>query len=305
MSLLVVGSVALDSVETPHETRERILGGSASFFSVVASLITPVRLVAVVGEDFPDEHLELFRQRKVDIQGLKREKGKTFFWRGRYLDNMVDRETLDTQLNVFEKFEPVLPDAYKDSEYVFLANIDPRLQLQVLGQIRDPKFVACDTMNFWLSGESRKIFEEVLKSVDLLFLNDEEARLLSGEHSLVKAAAAIRKKGVGQVIVKRGDAGAQLYDEYGVFLAPAFPLENVVDPTGAGDSFAGGFMAYLAYTDRFDSATIRRAMIFGSAMASFAVEAFSVDRFRKLDRDTLLERCCSFRKLVEFEDVNL
>ncbi|MCC6749745.1 MAG: sugar kinase [Deltaproteobacteria bacterium] len=305
MSLLVVGSVALDSVETPVEGRDEVLGGSASFFATVASLLVPVRLVAVVGEDFPVEHIEFLARRGVDLQGLQRVAGRTFRWAGRYLPNMVDRETLDTQLNVFEHFRPTLPASYRDSNFVFLANIDPALQLDVLRQVERPRLVACDTMNFWLRDRHLDAVKEVLRSVDLLILNDEEARLLSGQANLVKAVAAIRLLGVKRVIVKRGDAGAMLYGDEGIFWVPAFPLENVVDPTGAGDCFAGGFMSYLARTGDLGPANLRRAMVFGSATASFAVEDFSVDRFRTLEESALLERCQAFARLVRFEEVRL
>ena len=305
MSLLVVGSVALDTVETPRERRERVLGGSASFFSSVASLITPVRLVAVVGDDFPQEHLEFFSTREIDLDGLQRVSGKTFHWSGRYLSNMVERETLDTQLNVFAEFRPALPPHYADSRYVFLANIDPGLQLDVLRQIKRPDLVAVDTMNFWLQGDSLGTLKQVLQRADVVFLNDEEARILSGHHNLVRAAAGIRRMGVERVIIKRGDAGAMLFDEQGIFWAPAFPVEEVVDPTGAGDSFAGGFLAFLAHSGAVGPDELRQAMIFGSAAGSYAVEAFSIDRFRTLTRDELLARCQSFARLVEFKRVML
>lgn len=304
MSLLVVGSVALDSVETPFAKHESVLGGSASFFATVASLLdTPARVVAVVGEDFPAEHVEFLRSRGTDLAGLKHAKGKTFHWSGRYLANMVDRETLDTQLNVFEHFDPELPAAYRDSRFVFLANIMPNLQRKVLDQIERPELVAIDTMNFWLSEPHRSVLIEILARCQVVFLNDEEARLLSGEHNLVKAAQAVRKLGVARVIVKRGDAGALLFDDEGVFWAPALPLAEVVDPTGAGDSFAGGFMAFLARTGDTSAANLRRAMIVGGATASFTVEAFSVDRFRTMGVDELVARCAAFAKLVHFDPI--
>ncbi len=304
MSILVVGSVALDSVETPTEARHDILGGSASFFSVVASILEPVRLVAVVGSDFPEEHVALFRSRKIDVTGLERVAGKTFRWSGRYLADLVGRVTLDTQLNVFEAFRPKLPAGYADSRYVFLANIDPSLQRQVLSQMQQPKLVACDTMNFWITGQLDAL-RKVLRSVDVLLLNDEEARLLSGRANLVEAATLVRAMGPRKVVVKRGDAGALLFDEAGVFWAPAFPVRKVVDPTGAGDSFAGGFVSYLAHCDDLRPANFRRAMIYGSAIASFCVEDFSLDRFRSLERDEILRRCREFEELVRWEEITL
>ncbi len=305
MSLLVVGSVALDSVETPFAKRDDILGGSASYFAAVASLLTPTRVVAVVGEDFPEEHLAFLRERGNDLDGISRAKGKTFHWAGRYLENMVDRETLDTQLNVFEHFDPVLPDAYRDSRYVFLANIMPALQRKVLDQIESAEFVAIDTMNFWLVEPHREVLIDVLSRCQVAFLNDEEARLLSGEHNLVKAAQAVRKLGLPHVIIKRGDAGAMLFDDEGIFWAPALPLTHVADPTGAGDSFAGGFMSYLARSGDTSPKGLRQAMIVGSATGSFACEDFSVDRFRTLKTEELLKRCAAFDDLVSFEPIAL
>ncbi len=302
MTVLVVGSVAIDSVETPHAKREDMLGGSASFFSITASTLVPVRLVAVVGEDFPKEHIELFRSRQVDLQGLQYASGRTFRWTGRYLPDMVGRETLDTQLNVFQTFRPQLPEGYCSSPYVFLANIDPTLQLQVLRQVNRPKLVACDTMNFWISGCLEAV-KTVLKSIDVLLLNDEEARELSGETNLVKAAAIVREMGPQNVIVKRGDAGALLFDDAGIFWAPAYPLSSIVDPTGAGDSFAGGLMSFLAHTDDLGPANFRRAMIYGSAIASFCVEDFGLDRFRTLQREEIFHRCQKFSDLVRFKDI--
>jgi len=304
VSVLVVGSVALDSVETPFDKREDILGGSASFFSVVSSLITPVRLVAVVGEDFPEEHVKLMADKGVDLAGLTREQGRTFRWSGRYLPNMVDRETLDTQLNVFESFDPELPETYRQTPYVFLANIHPSLQLKVLDQVKDPRLVCLDTMNFWIEG-AREELGKVLSKVDALLINDEEVRLLSGEHNLVRGAAAVRAMGPKILVVKRGDAGAILFDDKGMFCVPAVPLDNVVDPTGAGDTFAGGFISYLANQNQVTSKTLRQAMVYGSVVASFCVEDFSLDRLRDLKRDEALERCELFKDLTRFEEITL
>ena len=306
-SLLVVGSVGLDTVETRAGKRAEVLGGAASYFSVAASFLAPVRLTAVVGTDFPAEHTKLLETHKVDLAGLERVEGRTFRWSGVYAPDFSTRTTLDTQLNVFEKFQPKLPAAYVGSEYVFLANIHPALQLSVLEQAnasKEPKFVACDTMNFWISGE-RPALLKLLERVDMLLLNDEEARQLSGEANLPAAARAIRKLGPRAVVIKRGDAGALLFHEDGVFSAPAFPIENVIDPTGAGDSFAGGFMGWLARIGNTSPQSIRTAMILGSVLASFSVEDFSLDRFRRLDISEIRERFAAFVDLVHFEKIKI
>ena len=303
-SLLVVGSVGLDTVETRSGKRADVLGGAASYFAVAASFLSPVRLTAVVGTDFPAAHTDLLQSHQVDLAGLERVPGKTFRWSGVYAADFNTRTTLDTQLNVFQDFNPKLPAPWVQSDYVFLANIDPVLQLNVLEQIATPKFVACDTMNFWIGGK-RAALVRLLERVDMLLLNDEEARQLSGESNLPAAARAIRKLGPRAVVIKRGDAGALLFHEGGVFAAPAFPLENVVDPTGAGDSFAGGFMGWLAHQDDTSPATIRTAMILGSVLASFSVEDFSLDRFRRLDLSEIRERFTAFADLVHFEKIKL
>jgi sugar/nucleoside kinase (ribokinase family) len=305
--LLVVGSVGLDTVETRAGKRSEVLGGAASYFSVAASFLAPVRLTAVVGTDFPAEHTKLLEDHAVDLAGLERVPGHTFRWSGVYAPDFSTRTTLDTQLNVFERFQPKLPAAYAGSEYVFLANIHPTLQLSVLEQAnatKESKFVACDTMNFWISGE-RPALLKLLERVDMLLLNDEEARQLSGEANLPAAARAIRKLGPRSVIIKRGDAGALLFHEGGVFAAPAFPIENVVDPTGAGDSFGGGFMGWLAHEDDASPTTIRTAMIMGSVLASFSVEDFSLDRFKRLDLGQIRERFQAFADLVHFDRIKL
>lgn len=304
-SLLVVGSVGLDDVETRAGKRTSVLGGAASYFSVAASFLAKARMVAVVGTDFPAEHSALFERHGVDLTGLERVKGETFRWSGVYAPDFSTRTTLDTRLNVFSTFNPKLPPGWSDSQQVFLANIDPELQLAVLEQTRSPKFVACDTMNFWIGGEKRPALLRLLKRIDLLMLNDEEARQLSGEANLPAAARAIRAMGPRAVVIKRGDAGALLFHEAGVFAAPAFPIENVVDPTGAGDSFAGGFMGWLAHTGATTPASIRTAMIMGSVLASFAVEDFSLDRFRTLDLSQIRERFAAFADLVHFEKIKI
>jgi sugar/nucleoside kinase (ribokinase family) len=302
--LLVVGSVGLDTVETRVGKRTEVLGGAASYFSVAASFLAPVRLTAVVGTDFPAEHTQLLESRQVDLAGLERVSGRTFRWSGVYAPDFSTRTTLDTQLNVFQDFQPKLPAAWTSSEYVFLANIDPVLQLSVLEQAQQTKFVACDTMNFWISGKRGDLLK-LLERVDMLLLNDEEARQLSGEANLPAAARAIRKLGPSAVVIKRGDAGALLFHEGGVFAAPAFPIENVVDPTGAGDSFGGGFMGWLAHEGDTSPTTIRTAMIMGSVLASFSVEDFSLDRFKRLDLGQIRERFQAFADLVHFEKIKL
>ena len=305
--LLVVGSVALDSVDAPAGRRDDILGGSASFFTAAASYFVKPKLVAVVGEDFPEEHVAFLRGRGVDLAGLERVPGRTFRWAGRYSQDLNNRTTLDTQLNVFADFQPKLPASFKHADYVFLANIEPSLQLSVLEQVERPKLVAMDTMNFWITGRLEAL-KKVLARVDLLVINDEEARLLAGDsarHNLTRAAGAIRALGPKTIIVKRGDSGALLFHESGVFAAPAFPLEEVVDPTGAGDSFAGGFMGYLAKADDLGPQTVRRAMIYGSVMASLSVEAFSLDRLRDLDPAAIEERYQAFLRLTHIEGAHL
>ncbi|MBZ4422083.1 PfkB family carbohydrate kinase [Myxococcus sp. RHSTA-1-4] len=303
MSLLVVGSVALDSVETPFGRKEDILGGSATYFSTSASFFTPARVVAVVGEDFPEAHLNFLKGRGIDLEGLTRESGRTFRWKGRYGYELNEAQTLDTQLNVFQAFSPKLPESYRDTPYVFLGNIHPELQAQVLDQVRAPKLVAADTMNFWIQG-SKPALLKTLKRVNLLFVNDAEARQLAGEHNVVKAARAILSMGPQRVVIKRGEYGALLFEQDHVFACPAFPLAEVFDPTGAGDTFAGGFMGALATsTGALDSALLRRAMVMGSVMASFTVEKFSLERLREVTRPEIHARFAEFRKLTHFDDL--
>ncbi|HVR62434.1 MAG TPA: PfkB family carbohydrate kinase [Polyangia bacterium] len=299
-----MGSVGLDTVETRAGKRTDVLGGAASYFSVAASFLSAARMIGVVGTDFPDAHAAFLQSRGIDLGGLERVAGRTFRWSGVYAPDFSTRTTLDTQLNVFQDFRPKLPPAWAASDYVFLANIDPVLQLGVLEQAGRPKFVACDTMNFWISGKRPELLR-LLERVDLLMLNDEEARQLSGEANLPAAARAIRAMGPAAVIIKRGDAGALLFHGAGVFAAPAFPIEEVVDPTGAGDSFAGGFMGWLAHEDDASPATIRTAMILGSVLASFSVEDFSLDRFRRLDLTQIRQRFTAFADLVHFEKIRI
>ena len=304
MALLVVGSVALDSLQTPFGVREDVLGGSATYFSTAASFFAPVRLVAVVGEDFPEAHVEFLRGRGVDLAGLERRPGRTFRWSGRYEFDLNQAHTLDTQINVFADFRPELPEGFRDSSHVFLGNIDPELQLRVLDQVRAPRIVAADTMNFWIASK-RAALLQVLRRVDLLFVNDAEARQLSGEHNIVKAARAILSFGPGAVVVKRGEYGALFFAGIDVFASSAYPLAELFDPTGAGDSFAGGFMGYLARSGSLEPSAMRRAMVAGSVLASFAVERFSLDRLRDLGPEEIRTRYSDFRRLAHFDDLDV
>lgn len=302
MSLLVVGSVALDSVETPFGKREDALGGSATFFSTAASLFAPVQLVAVVGDDFPSEHVEFLQSRKVDLAGLTKAPGKTFRWKGRYGYELNEAHTLDTQLNVFASFAPELPQSYRNADFVFLGNIDPVLQSKVLDQVHRPKLVAADTMNFWIRGKKKELLE-TLKRVDLLFVNDAEARELAGESNIVKAARAIQKLGPKRVAIKRGEYGAMLFDHDHMCAAPALPLEDVFDPTGAGDSFAGGFMGHVAHKDDLNPSTLRQALAIGTVVASFTVEQFSLDRLKTVTKAEVKHRFSEFKKLIHIEEL--
>lgn len=301
MSVLVVGSMALDTVETPFGKVENVLGGSASYFSLAASMFTQVNVLAVVGDDFPDDHIELFSQRdKINLDGLKKENGKTFRWEGQYGYDLSEAKTLATYLNVFETFNPQVPESCKEIEYVFLANIDPNIQLKVLEQVNNPKIVACDTMNFWIANKLDEL-KELLKHVDILMINDSEARELSGEPIIVKAARKIMLMGPKMLIVKRGEYGALMFSDQGIFYAPSYPLEEVFDPTGAGDTFAGGFIGYVAGNGVNDINGYKRAVIYGSVLASFTVEDFSVFRLSKLRKDEVDARFLAFMKLSKIE----
>jgi sugar/nucleoside kinase (ribokinase family) len=299
MSVLVVGSVALDDVEAPAGRVKGVLGGAASYFSVAARYFSPVSIVGVVGTDFPTEHVEFLEGRGVDVRGLVRTEGRTFRWGGRYLDSLNERETLFTDLGVFEGFQPALPEALRDAPFVFLANIHPALQQDVLDQARAPRFSAMDTMNFWIESTPEEL-ARTLSKVKALVINDEEAQQLTGLRNLVRAAEEIRERGPEIVIIKRGENGAMLFDDEGIFAAPAFPLLEVQDPTGAGDSFAGGFVGALAREGSTAPEALRRAIIYGSAMASFCVERFSLDRFRELRPDEVEMRFKEFRNLTRF-----
>lgn len=303
MSILVVGSVALDSVETPFGKVDEILGGSGTYFSTSASFFTDVNLVAVVGEDFPQKHIDFLASRQIDLSGLSTAAGKTFRWSGSYGYDLNEAKTLDTQLNVFASFCPKLPESYLNAEYVFLANIDPELQLDVLKQVVRPKIVACDTMNFWIDGKRDELIK-TLKYVDILLINDGEVRQLADESNMVKAAQKVLAMGPKTLVVKRGEYGATMFTEHGVFSAPAYPLESVYDPTGAGDTFAGGFMGYLASVRDHTDAAMRQAIVFGSVMASFNVEDFSLDRMRSLEFDEVRDRYRKFQLLTTFNGID-
>jgi sugar/nucleoside kinase (ribokinase family) len=300
MSILVVGSVAFDSVKTPFGQVQEILGGSASYFSVAASFFAPVQLVAVVGEDFPQAHIDLFQKFSIDTRGLQQVPGKTFRWVGEYGQALNEAKTLDTQLNVFQSFRPQIPEAYRKAEYVFLGNIDPVLQRQVLTQVERPKFIACDTMNYWIQSQLAEL-KATLALVNILIINDQEARMLADTSNLTKAAAIIRSWGPQILVIKKGEYGVSLFSREGVFSAPAFPLEQVFDPTGAGDTFAGGFVGYLARVGRMDEAALRQAVIYGSVMASFDVEDFSLNRQLRLQPEEIRERFRQFKALTHFE----
>src|SRR5919204_2689860 len=300
MTVLVVGSVALDSVETPFGRADNVLGGSATFFAAAASLLAPVQLVGVVGSDFPLDDLAPLATRGVDLAGLERADGPSFRWRGRYRHDLNVAETLETHLGVFSHFSPKIPAQFRRAPFVFLGNIDPRLQLDVLRQVERPRLVACDTMNFWIESRRPDLLE-LLRQVDLVTLNDAEARQLTEEVNLVRAARWILARGPRHVIIKKGEHGAFMFTEEAVFFAPAYPLEDVFDPTGAGDSFAGGLMGYLARTGDLGEPNLRRAVVYGSAMGSFAVERFSITRFLEISRDDIARRVRDFHRLVTFE----
>jgi sugar/nucleoside kinase (ribokinase family) len=301
MTVLVVGSVALDSVETPFGRADNVIGGSGTFFSASASHLSPVQLVGVVGDDYPLDQLEPLKKRGVDMAGLEQAAGESFRWRGRYRHDLNSAETLETRLGVFSHFTPKIPTQFKSAPFVFLGNIDPRLQLDVLKQVNRPKLVACDTMNFWIESRRPDIVE-LIKHVDLITLNDGEARQLTDCANLVKAARWIMEHGPRMVIIKKGEHGAFLFKDRSIFFAPAYPLEEVFDPTGAGDSFAGGFMGYLARTGDLSDANLRRAVVYGSAMGSFAVEKFSVQRLLEITPADIAARVAEFRQLVAFEE---
>ncbi|MHB1863490.1 MAG: PfkB family carbohydrate kinase [Gemmatimonadaceae bacterium] len=299
-AVLVVGSVALDSVETPFGKADNVIGGSANFFAASASHLAPVQVVGVVGNDYPMPKLEPLIARGVDFAGVEQADGPSFRWRGRYRHDLNVAETLETHLGVFSNFHPRIPEQFRNAPFVFLGNIDPRLQLDVLDQVSAPRLVACDTMNFWIESRRPELLA-LLERVDAITLNDGEARQLTEQFNLVKAARWIMDRGPKLVIIKKGEHGAFMFTPASVFFAPAYPLEEVFDPTGAGDSFAGGFMGYLAHTGDLSEESLRRAVIYGSAMGSFAVEKFSVDRLLEIRHADVTRRVREFHRLVAFE----
>jgi len=303
MSLLAVGTVAFDDIETPWGRAEMAIGGAATYITLAAShFLNDLRLVSVIGDDFPQDMLSFMRQRGINLEGLQvKENEKSFFWAGRYHNNMNSRDTLDTQLNVLATFDPVLPESYKDTEYLMLGNLTPAVQLRVIEQMnKRPKLIALDTMNFWMDIAWDSLME-VLGKIDMLIINDEEARQLSGEHSLVKAAHKIHALGPRFLVIKKGEHGALLFEGDKLFFAPALPLQEVIDPTGAGDTFAGGFMGYIAKTEDISFDNMKRAIIYGSAMASFCVEQFSVEALKSLNAAQINERVQRFVELVNFD----
>ena len=298
--ILTVGSVAFDSVKTPFGEVSRVVAGAATYFSVAASFFTDVRLVGVVGDDFVDEHLAVFAGRRIDLDGLQRVPGETFRWRGEYNFDLNTRETIYTHLNVFEDFRPRIPDSFRSSPFVFLANIHPSLQLDVLNQVAAPEFIALDTMNYWIEGTPQEL-RRVLERVHVLVINDAEARELSGEANLVKAARAIQAMGPQRVVIKRGEYGVLMTRDDDFFAVPGLPLEDVRDPTGAGDTFAGGFVGYLAAATAITDEVVTQAIIAGSTMASFAVEDFGLDRLTALTEPHVKQRFTEFKRLTHFE----
>jgi sugar/nucleoside kinase (ribokinase family) len=303
MSLLAVGTVAFDDIQTPFGRAEKIVGGAATYITLAASYYTDqIKIVSVIGDDFPQDVLDYMRSRSIDLEGLQILKGeKSFFWAGRYHDNMNARDTLDTQLNVLADFDPVLPASYKKVDYLMLGNLTPSVQHRVINQLeKRPKLIALDTMNFWMNTAMGELLE-VLKLIDVLIINDEEARQLSGQYSLVKAAEAIHEMGPKYVVVKKGEHGALLFQGEQVFFAPALPLAEVYDPTGAGDTFAGGFMGYIASTEDTSFENMKRAVIYGSAMASFCVEKFGIERLKGLTDEEITDRITRFVRLVNFD----
>ncbi len=302
MSLLVIGSLALDTIETPYGKAEYTLGGSATFISTTASyFLDGVRLVGIVGNDFPANEIDFLKSKKIDLSGLEISKTKkTFHWHGVYHTDMNQRDSITTELNAFEDFDPVIPDSFRDSEFVCLGNVNPEIQKKVILQLNKPKFIMIDTMNFWIEGKLQQL-KDTMKLVDMMVVNDSEARMLSGEDNLLHAAKKIFEMGPKMLIIKKGEHGAMLLTKDTIFCVPAFPLESVFDPTGAGDTFAGGFMGWLARTGDLSPANLKVAIVYGSVMASLAVEKFSLDGIRDLPKEKILKRLEDFRNLTNFD----
>ena len=303
MAITVIGSIAIDEIETPFEKTGDILGGSATYFSMAASFLTDVKIIGTVGKDFDKKHLNVFKDKSINIKNIKTEDGKTFRWKGRYGYDMSDPETIMTELGVFSSFKPVVPHDSKN-DMLFLANIDPEIQLDALKQMNSPKLSALDTMNFWIDGKKEKLIN-VLKLTDVFIINESEARLLTGKSSIFSCAEIIFKYGAKILILKRGAYGATMFFENKFFMVPAYPLENVIDPTGAGDSFAGGFLGYLDNTGDMSFENLKKALVFGNIMASFAVEGFSVSRFLTIRMEEIKERFKKFREMTYFEELNV
>lgn len=299
MSLLVVGSVAIDSIQTPFGKRDNLLGGSATYFSIAASIFAKVSIIAVVGEDFPKKYIKIFKERGIDIDGLSVAMGKTFSWKGRYDYDLNKADTIYTHLNVFKDFRPQVPDRFKKAKFLFLANIDPEVQCNVLNQMDKAEFIACDSMNYWITHKKRKL-EKVLEEVDIFLLNDAEARQFTGEANLLKAAQLILSFGPKAVIIKKGEHGVLYCSKDSFFLTPAYPLESVSDPTGAGDTFAGGMIGYLSKIKKINESSIRKAIVYGSILASFAVEDFSVNRLLELSMAEIEARYRHFMQVTRF-----
>jgi sugar/nucleoside kinase (ribokinase family) len=303
MSILIVGSIAFDSIKTPFGEVQEVLGGSAVYSSISASFFSPVKIVGVVGEDFSEEYFKLLEKYSIDTSAIERKPGRTFRWSGEYEYDINCVHTLDLQLNVFSDFHPKIPEKFKNTPYIFLANIDPELQLEVLNQIERKKLVIADTRDHWIETKNRDVWK-VIRNVDGLVINESETRQLANDSNLIKSVKKILKEGLKFIIVKKGEHGALVFDEKNMFFAPGYPLEDVKDPTGAGDCFAGGFLGYIAYTGDFSFENLRRAVIYGSVIASYNVEGFGLERLLKLKEDEIFKRFNEFKNLTHFEDIS-
>ena len=299
MSILVVGSTALDTIKTPFGKAERILGGSAIYFSLSAINFAPVSIVAVVGEDFPKKHIQFLQDKGIDTQGLNVESGKTFHWEGEYSWDFSNPKTIKTDLNVFAGFDPKIPKDYQNSSYIFLANIDPAIQMKVLNQIKKPKLIACDTMNYWIENKRTELLK-LFKKIDILIINEAESRELTNQNNLIKAAKDLLKLGPKIIVIKKGEHGVLVFTENSIFTTPAYLMESISDPTGAGDTFAGGFIGYLAQSKKLNQESLRKAAIYGTIMATFAVEDFSLRKLGKISKVDIDERIKKFKQITSF-----